>query len=924
MRPRNWLAPRALPISGLVATLLCSSGISLSAQTTGRMVGRVLDAEQGTPIAGAVIEVVGTEQRAQTAIDGRYTLTQVPAGSVSLRARFIGYQPKVIQGVMVPAGGVVEQNVALTVQAIELEEITVAAAEEQGSVNRALEEQRNANNVVSSISSEQIDKSPDSDASQAVQRVSGVSVQDGKYVFVRGLGERYTTTALNGARLPSPEPERKVVPLDLFPAGLLESITTSKTFTPEQSGDFSGAAVNITTREFPARRVLTLSTSVGYNTAATGKALPKAPTEGSEWLGFAGSARKIPAGFKAAGNLSGLSQGQVNQLIGSFRNVWRAGSGDGSPNGSFGLSLGGEDPVLGQRIGYLASLTYSHGQEVRAQDYRALAVTGGPINEFAGTSGRSSVLWGGLLNLSTRIGSSSKISLNNTYTRTADNEAVRRVGTLEQFPSQGTLLATRLTFVARSVFSTQLRGEHLLGERHLFDWSGTAARTTRDEPDRSDLAYETSRDPSTGEYRPRAWADLQQSATRTFSEVGETSYNLAGNYRLALGGLTRPSYIKVGGAYRHTERDADSRAYDLRNLGYSTAELAQPPESLFSTANALAGKLLMTSNSNAGQYSATDRVTAGYAQLEIPLTSRLRLVGGARVERWHLRLHDRDPNGLLLPVTERTNTDVLPAVALNLTLSQTQTLRLSATQTLSRPEYRELSESGSFDFIGGLVTRGNSDLERALIRNYDMRWEWYPNPGEILSLGLFVKQFDQPIEKVIVGTTGTSSLQFVNARRANNYGAEVEIRKGLAILSPSLANLTLFANTTLMRSRITPGNDDISALTNANRPMVGQSGYVVNSGLGWLSPSGRWSATALYNVVGRRIAEAGTEPLPDTYEEARHLVDVSLQFPVFREMTGRFDGKNLLDAPYRLVQGDVIRERYKTGRVFSVGFTWKP
>ncbi|HSB54563.1 MAG TPA: carboxypeptidase regulatory-like domain-containing protein, partial [Gemmatimonadales bacterium] len=438
---------------------------ALRAQESGRIVGKVVDQEHGTAIAGAVLEVEGTEIRAQSAIDGRYTLTRVPAGPVRLRARFIGYQPKVIEGIVVPAGGVVEQNLALQVQAIELEEITVAAAEEQGSVNRALEEQRNATNVISSISSEQISKSPDSDAGQAVQRVSGVTVQDGKYVFVRGLGERYTTTALNGARLPSPEPERKVVPLDLFPAGLLEGISTSKTFTPEQSGDFSGAAVNITTREFPARRAFTFSTSVGYNTAATGRDLPKAPTDGSEWLGFAGSARKIPAGLKAAGNLSGLNQSQVNQLIGSFRDVWRANSGNGSPNGSFGVSLGGEDPLFGQRVGYLASLTYSYGQEVRAQDYRALAITGGPINQFSGRSGRSSVLWGGLLNLSTRIGSSSKISLNNTYTRSADNEATRRVGTLEQFQSQGPLLATRLTFVARSVFSSQLRGEHLLGQR---------------------------------------------------------------------------------------------------------------------------------------------------------------------------------------------------------------------------------------------------------------------------------------------------------------------------------------------------------------------------------------------------------------------------------------------------------------------------
>lgn len=919
------LTPSGRLLSSLHALLLVIAvATGAQAQEAGRVVGKVVDQEHGSPIAGAVLEVVGTELRAQSSIDGRYTLARVPAGAVRLRVRFIGYQPKVIEGIQVPAGGVVEQNVGLTVQAIELEEITVAAAEEQGSVNRSLEDQRNASNVISSISSEQIDKSPDSDASQAVQRVSGVTVQDGKYVFVRGLGERYTTTALNGARLPSPEPERKVVPLDLFPAGLLQSITTSKTFTPEQSGDFSGAAVNITTREFPARPLLTLSTSVGFNTAATGKTVPQAPTEGREWLGFGGSARKIPGALKAAGNLSGLTQSQVNQLIGSFRDVWRANSGDGSPNGGFGVSLGGENPVFGQRIGYLASFTYSYGQEARAEDYRALAVTSGPINEFSGSSGKTSVLWGGLLNLSTRIGASSKISFNNTYTRTADNEASQRVGTLEQFQSEGPLLATRLSFISRTVFSSQLHGEHLLGQRHLVDWSVTGARTTRDEPDRSDLAYKATFDAGSGTYRPTTWADLQQSATRTFSDVSENSYNLAGNYRLAVGAPSRPLYVKVGGAYRHAERDADSRAFDLRNLGFTEAELAQAPESLFSSTNAAAGKLLMSSNANAGQYSASDQVSAGYAQVEIPINGWLQVVGGARVERWHVDLQDRDPNGVIPAAVKRTNTDVLPALALNLRLRDNQTLRLSATQTVSRPEYRELSSSGSFDFIGGLVTRGNPDLRRALIQNYDLRWELYPNPGEAVSIGLFAKRFDQPIEKVIVGTTGAPTLQFVNAKRADNYGAELEVRKGLRSLSASLANLTVFANTTLMHSKITPGNSDISSLTNADRPMVGQASYVVNSGLGWLSSSGLWSATALYNVVGRRIAEAGVQPLPDTYEEARHLVDVSLQFPVFGTLNGRLDGKNLLDAPYRLVQGDVIRERYKTGRIFALGFSWKP
>lgn len=911
MRQRSWVVS--------VLLLLCAMVGGLSAQApVGKVVGKIVDADKGTPISGAVVSVVGGTATAESGLDGRYTLANVPAGTVGLRVRYIGYQPKLVSGVVVPAGGTATQDIGLTTQVVELEELTVAAQAEQGSVNRALEEQRYAPNVVSGVTREQIAKSPDSDAGQAVQRVSGVTVQDGKYVFVRGLGERYTTTELNGARVPSPEPEKKVVPLDIFPAGILEGITTSKTFTPDQPGDFSGAVVNLRTREFPAQRVITLSTGAGFNSAATGQDVAKAPAEGAEWLGFAGSARRLPSALAAAGDFSGSTQADVNGYIASLRDVWSAKRGTGSPNGSFGMSLGGEDPVFGQRIGYLGSFNYGYSQEVREDEQRALATTGGPINQYRGGTTRASVLWGGLVNLSTRIGTGTRLQFNNTYSRTADNEAVTLDGVNEEFSQLGRLDITRLTFTERSVRSHQVAGEHQLGERHFVEWRANAAKTRRYEPDRSDLIYTAAADGS-----PLQWADIRQSATRTFSDINETNYDLAGSYRLGLGALTNPVFVKVGGAYRTTNRDADSRAYDLRNLDLTTAELSQRPEDVFSRTNALAGRLLLSPNTNGGRYTAEDAVSAGFVQVDLPLANRIQVIAGARVEHWSLDLLTRTTQGATSPVARR-HTDVLPALGLNIRLTGTQTLRLSATQTLSRPEYRELSSAPSFEVLGGLVTRGNPSLDRALIQNLDARWEFYPNSGEVLSLGVFAKRFDNPIERVIVATTGAPELGFVNADKANNYGVEVEVRKNLGLLGEGLRSLTAFSNVTLMRSRITPGNDSLSALTSSERPMVGQAGYVVNGGLSWLDAGGRWSATALFNLVGRRISEAGQNPLPDTYEEARAVLDLSLQAPVFSTLTLKVDAKNLLDAPYNFTQGSVTRLKYRSGRVFGASFQWRP
>jgi outer membrane receptor protein involved in Fe transport len=895
--------------------------VELSAQGTGRIVGRVVDGQQGAPVAGATVEVDGTDRRVVTALDGRYLLESVPAGAVSLRARMIGFGPKLVTGVLVPEGGSVAQDIALAAEAVQLAEISVSAEAERGTVNRALDEQRHATNIVSSVTAEQIRRSPDSDAGQAVQRVSGVNVQDGRYVFVRGLGERYTTTSLNGTRVPSPEPERKIVPLDLFPASLLEGITTSKTFTPDQPGDFSGAAVNLKTREFPAQRVVTFSASGGFNTQATGKQLARAPRVGSEWLGFAGAERGLPAPLAGVNSLSGRSREEINGMIGSFRNAWSPRFGDGAANGGFGLTVGGEDPLFRQPIGYIGSFTYSYGQEVRADESRSLVqVSNGgfrSINASRGSTARNTVLWGGIFNLSTRLGGSSKITFNNTYNRSADNEATELAGENEEFNRD--LDVTRLTFIERTVRSHQLAGEHLLADQHLVDWSLSASDVNRNEPDRSDVAYVTEIDPTTGESTPIAWFGGARSAIRTFGNLDERSYEGLANYRLFLGSASNPVTVKVGGSYRAVDRDSDSRSFDITNRSLSVADRQLPPEQIFAGPFAQDGRLNLFISAFGGQYDARDRLSAGYAQIEMPLGGRLRVIGGARVEHWELDLNSLTPLGVEADVA-RNDTDVLPSLSLNYQLTDDQVVRLSASQTLSRPEYREIANTSSFEPIGGLVTFGNPDLQRSLIQNYDARWEWYPRAGEVFSVAVFAKRFDAPIERVFIPVTGRLANSFVNADKADNYGVELEVRKSLDFLSPSLTALTLFANTTLMQSEITPGD---SVLTSAQRPMVGQAEYIVNGGLTYAGPGG-FNATALYNVVGARILEAGARPFPDAYEQARHVVDLSVMVPVFASTSIRLDAKNVLDAPYRVHQGGITRLRYKAGRVFSFGASWNP
>jgi outer membrane receptor for ferrienterochelin and colicin len=908
---------------------------SLGAQAaTGRVIGKVVDATTGMPIPNAQVVVTGTQIGALANLDGRYTLPAVAAGVQSITVTFLGYATKTVQGVQVTAGAAITQDVALSSAALEIEGITVSAARENGSVSVALDRQRTALGITSAITTEQIAKSPDSDAAQAAQRMSGATVQDGKYIVVRGLGERYTTTSLNGQRLPSPEPEKRVVPLDLFPSGILETITTSKTFTPDQSGDFSGAAVNLKTKTFSSGREVQFSLSGGFNRLSTGRNVPTAATVGGEWLGLAASDRRLPESLTSTTSFSALSQAQVNTLIRALPRGWSFADGQGAPNLSSSLTIGGEDPLLfGRPLGYALALSYARTQDLRAEEVHARAVPGDAAgtpttyNRFVGSTGQTSVLWGGILNLSTYLGSGSKIELNNTYDRTADNEAHVDWGTLDEYQQVDSVRRTLTRYVERTVRSNQIRGDHAFGPSasNRVDWSLTSSAVSRVEPDRADLAYGYEF-ASNGQRQALSWLGfIPEAAKRTSSELSESALSADLNYALQVGPIERRTTLKAGGSLRHLERDASSAAYNLRALGLSTQQRMGSPDDLFYGDYTSGGTASITLEPNAsgGTYDATDDVMAGFAMAEVPFGDRVRLIAGARVEKWELDMNAQPTSRGLIRIT-RSNTDVLPSLAINTKLTETQSLRLSASQTLARPEYRELAPVSYRDMLGEREVFGDSSLVRTRVQNYDVRWEWYPSPSEALSVAFFVKRFDKPIESIDVATTGASQLSFINAESAENYGAEVEVRKGLDFLSGSLAPYSLFANATFMHSSINTSNSRLSALTNDERPMVGQAPYVVNAGLSYSNGENTRSATLLYNVVGRRIASAAVAPLnTDTYEQPRHLLDFSLRLGLTDAVSAKLDTKNLLDSENREQQGDVIRYGFKTGRSISAGLSWK-
>lgn len=925
--------PRNLRFVLLALSLLTTRSLAQDPATaipTGRIVGRIIDAQTGQGIAHVAIQVVGTRLGIISGVDGRYAIVGVPAGTITLQARLIGFTPKTVTGIMLAANKSLQQDITLEQSAAILSATVVTAEAQRGSTAEALNAQKTAIGIVSAVTVEQISKSPDSDAAQAAQRVSGVTVQKGGTLFVRGLGERYTTTQLNGTRVPSPEPEKRTVPLDLFPSSLLEAVTTSKTFTPDQQGDFSGAQVEIKTREFPAIRQYSLSLTAGYNAAATGSDVLSPFSAGGERFGNVGSKRDLPPILRSLGNLQGitLNQSDENLLISQFRNAWTPGTSTGSPNSSTSFSVGGNDPVFGQRIGYLLSGTFSQSTDRRIGQIRALAnrgdTPGSTVEQdrFEGETGSVGVMWGGLANFSTLIAGHSRLSFNNTYSRTADNDARREFGFFENEGFNARI--DRQQYVERTVRSTQVAAEHQFGEAHRVDWALTSSGVSRDEPDRTEFVYVI--EPGPGGTDVLRWHNSSNAgAVRTFSRLTEDNREGRLNYQLNFSAVGRQHFIKAGGLYRETQRDADTRAFAITAPSLSNSLRELSPEQLFD------GRLTGPADSllniiplaQGGSYAASDRLSAGYMMTEISLTDRIRLISGARYESDKLVVDATSTLGQ--PVRTTNNwSDVLPSAALNVLLREDQNLRLSVSRTLARPEYRELVPIKSRDVLNGDDLEGNPALERTRIDNVDVRWEWYPASGEVLSVGLFAKRFGKPIERVYRAAGASSRfIGFVNAESAENYGVELEARKSLAFAGSFFEPFSVFSNLTLMRSEINLGANQAAA-TNPKRRMVGQAPYVLNMGLSYASSSGSTSATVLFNRVGDRIEAAGDLPLPDVVQQPRNVFDLSLRFPVAGPLSGRFDARNLLDEPFHTVQGTVTREYWKTGRTFQFGMIWKP
>jgi len=858
--------------------------------------GRIVDSDTGAPLADIRVTVVGQAAATTTDAAGTYQLA-LPRGTYTLRYAGDFYQRQRVRGVTVRAGGITQVDLRLSEE--ELEEVVVTAPPDATTDAVQVVRRRKRATVSDAISAEQIQRSADSSASDAAKRMVGATIQDNRYVVLRGLGGRYSLTLLNGVPLPSPDPDVPAAPLDLFPAALLANLTVTKTFSPDMPGNFAGGALSIETRSFPTRFTLKVKGGLAANSETSFRSIQGYDGGGLDGLGFDDGTRALPTAIPTAA-LAGdpaLSPEQLRAQTTSFKNTWTLQPHRSGPNGSLSVTAGDTVRIKNQQLGYFASLNYSHGYSRRRTHLQRVGESDGQggtlpsVLQLDESQGTETASVGGLVTAGWAPSAAHALNLITLYSHNADDIGSQVTGTDN---STSTIDRSRLRFVERQLLFTQLLGEDSLAHgKVILGWQANIARVSQHEPDTRDLLRSQIPD--------GRWLISRNagSSERLFADLGDTS----GGGGVDVTVPFEDWKLKGGGSYLHTQRDYQARRF---HFDISGAMAFAPIEEAFAPTNEAMTFYEATLPTDG--YRATRGVLAGYLLADVALGDKLRLVGGARFERAALDLTVESTIDLMAPpmaVASRDDRGLLPAINAVYTLGEHANLRAAYAQTVARANFREIAPALYYDFVRRRAIGGNPELRETRIHNADLRWESYLGDGDLLAASLFYKRFDSPIEATIEDAGSGENVGFSNALAADSYGLELEARSGLGRLHPALAPLSVSANVSLIGSSIRePGT---------SRPLQGQSPYVVNLDLGYTSTKQGTTIDLIYNAFGRRIEEVGTGGSGNVYEEPVHRLDLSLSQKLRDDLKLKLAATNLLDQRVVRTQNDVEILAYRIG-----------
>ena len=861
----------------LVSVLSCQF---LFAQT-GKISGKVLN-QKNEAVPGVSVKIVGAPGGVTTDIEGRFTLTLHSDKKYELEFSAVGYTSKTISEIELTPGQVTELNITLELANKNLGSVTVTATRSTArkeTVNSIIQFQRNTNTVASVISAESIRRSPDKNTGEVLKRIPGTSIQEGKYLVVRGLSDRYNTALLNGIQLSSTEPDRKTFSFDIFPAAMIDNIVINKAFVPEYPGEWGGGMVQVNTRDIPASNFFNIQVGSGFNSRTIGRDFYHYEGGKYDWLGIDDGTRGLPDGFLNKTKFSNASNAEKTALGQQIGTTWGVNNGSAPINASFQLAGGFNTKLFKKDFGAIVGITYNRTHrnlEFENRFYSFDNSNSSLLFDYNSHKYSSDVLAGVLANFALKLNNNNKITLKNILSVNSSDYTTLRTGLdFEQNSSLGeNIRARELAFKSNTFFNTQLGGEHnIAGLRSKINWYGSFNILDAYVPQQRRVQYNQSRETANAPYLLAiSEARSQKTGSVFYSTLSDYIYNAGGDVTTNFNLFENKQTIKVGYLFQVKDRLFNSRPFSIY-LTDGTSPLRQLPEDqVFLPENfdpndprkfkfdEIIGKQF--------RYMANSILNAGFVQLDNNFSDWLRVVWGVRYEHFDQLVGSPQKSDERHAYSKVG--DFLPAVNATFKLGTKTNLRLSGSQTVVRPEFRELTNFAFYDFELGAAVIGLSSLQRTKITNLDLRYELYPRAGEIFTLGVFYKYFRNPIELYFNQSgVATNTFNYLNVDKATGYGVEFEMRKKLDF-AEVLKNFTFQANISYIMNKVE--DPDVKV----DRPMQGQSPYLFNAALMYDLNKIGLSTTLLFNQIGRRILYVGNDQVPEIWENPRPLLDLQI------------------------------------------------
>lgn len=893
-------------------------------QSNGKIAGKVIDKKTGEDLLGVTVVVEGTSTGAATDYEGKFMIGNVKPGIYNLLISYISYQKKLIKGVEVKAGEVTNIAISIEESQKELNEVVIQADLKRETASALLIQQKKSTSISDGVSADMIKKTPDATTSDVMKRVSGASIQDNKFAIIRGLNDRYNTAYINGAPLPSSESDRKAFSFDIIPSNMLDNMVINKSATPDLPGDFSGGLITINTKDIPEKQFISVSSGVSYHSISTFKEGNTYNGGKTDWLGIDDGTRTIPSGIPERGFYNGQAiEDKVNSSM-KFNDDWKTQKISSLPlNYSFQFA-GGNSYMINKKdqFGFIISTSYSNSLRnsfvERNQFNRPIDANDNQITRsYQDTITKSETMIGIMANFGYKIGNNHKISFKNAYTINGEDQTILRSGfddyTSEQMPL---VRNTYYNFSQSKLLTSQLIGEHFVTSmKTKIKWVLNNNIIDRQIPDfRRFSTFSTLMDAGTGAYTPYAAKitnsnpDITQMG-RFYSSLNEViqsaNIDLSRGLEFASGKKVKTE-AKVGGFIQSRRRDFEARAFapilKLTDLAERNKFLEGSLDTMFSSDKYNQNFYFDEDFRAQDVYTASSNLKAGYLMLDQRIYGRIRAVYGVRFESYNQKLNSFALNSNPpQPISVDTIfNDWLPSINLTYELTEKINIRASSFKSVARPEFREIAPFSFFDFNLNTVVTGKPSLVRTRINNYDLRFEYYPGEGQLMSFSLFYKDFKNPIENVYEFIGSDATQGYSSDAKANNYGFELEVRRNFGFVdewadTKWMRNLSFTCNYAYIVSKVTL-DESVSLSKFGTRPLQGQSPYILNTSIQYYEPKSALSAALFVNRVGRRISfvRAKNGEVPDLWENPRTVVDFSISKRVIERLDIKFSINDLL------------------------------